>query len=162
MTLPHGGQELHHLLNEFRELRHYCRNTPHLHAYARIWGSQALGFLNVSSLTDSLTYFVVQTKMALHGGSRVTEEAYKNFVPKGVVMTACERDSLDGHCFANQSVSSRRGFLKESAALTAGFSALLGASLMPESVHASDSNLNILGPRPGFGPQLGTFVSMLT
>jgi uncharacterized damage-inducible protein DinB len=100
--------------------------------------------------------------MASHGGSRVTQEAYKNLALKEVVMTAGKRNSLDGHCFANESVSTRRGFLKESAALTAGFSALLGASLIPESVHASDSNLNILGPRPGFGPQLGTFVSMLT
>jgi len=77
-------------------------------------------------------------------------------------MARDEWDSLNGHCFTYQRFSNRRGFLKESAVFTAGFSTLLGASLMPEAAQASDSNLNILGPKPGYGPQVGTFVSMLT
>ena len=77
-------------------------------------------------------------------------------------MARDEWDSLNGHCFTYQRFSNRRGFLKESAVFTAGFSTLLGASLMPEAAQASDSNQNILGPKPGYGPQVGTFVSMLT
>jgi len=78
-------------------------------------------------------------------------------------MAASERNSVEGHSLANQRFSNRRGFLKESAVLTAGFSALFGASLTPETGQASDStSLNILGPKAGYGPQLGTFVSMLT
>jgi len=60
------------------------------------------------------------------------------------------------------SISNRRGFLKGSATLAAGFSALFGALFLPETTRASDSNLNILGPKPGYGPQVGTLVSMLT
>ena len=77
-------------------------------------------------------------------------------------MTANERNSLDGHCYANHCFSNRRGFLRGSAALTAGFSALFGALFLPKTTQASDSNLNVLGPKPGYGPQVGTFVSMLT
>ena len=38
----------------------------------------------------------------------------------------------------------------------------MGALWLPQTVGAEDSNLNILGPRPGFSPQLGAFVSELT
>jgi uncharacterized damage-inducible protein DinB len=72
-------------------------------------------------------------------------------------MAAGEQDSLANECFSN-----RRSFLKGSAALTAGFSALSRALLLPETAQASDSNLNILGPKPGYGPEVGTFVSMFT
>jgi hypothetical protein len=34
--------------------------------------------------------------------------------------------------------------------------------LMPEAAQASDSNLNLLGPQPGYSPQVGSFVSMIT
>jgi hypothetical protein len=77
-------------------------------------------------------------------------------------MAASEQESLPGLSFANQSLSNRRSFLRGSAALTAGLSALFGAQLLPETARASDSNLNILGPKPGYGPQVGTLVSILT
>lgn len=64
--------------------------------------------------------------------------------------------------FASPSFSNRRTFLKCSAALTAGVSALSGALSLPQFVHASDSNINVLGPRQGYSPQVGTFVSLLT
>jgi len=68
--------------------------------------------------------------------------------------------------FLGQSVvspcfSSRRGFLRGSAALAAG-PAFWRALLRSEIVEASESNLNVLGPRPGYAPQLGSFVSELT
>jgi hypothetical protein len=34
--------------------------------------------------------------------------------------------------------------------------------LRPEIVQASESNLNLLGPIPGYAPQVGSFVSELT
>ena len=58
--------------------------------------------------------------------------------------------------------SNRRSFLQNSAVLTAGLSTLFGALSLPQAVDASDSNLNVLGPRPGYSPQVGTFVSLLT
>ena len=52
----------------------------------------------------------------------------------------------------------RRGFLAGGAAAMAmGFGALPNAALA-----ADDPGANILGPRPGYSPQIGTFVSMLT
>ncbi len=56
----------------------------------------------------------------------------------------------------------RRTFLRSSAAVAAGWTAMSGALFVPEAAQASDTNLNILGPQPGYAPQLGTFVSMLT
>jgi hypothetical protein len=67
-----------------------------------------------------------------------------------------------GNSHPNQRFSNRRTFLKGSAALTAGFSPLFGALWLPETIQASDSSLNILGPKSGYGPQVGTLVSMLT
>ena len=87
--------------------------------------------------------------------------------------------------FAKECGFNRRSFLKASAALTTAFSArrVLGAEtglatspmqqaaslpslgvplLFPETALAEDSNLNILGPRHGYSPQLGAFVSTLT
>jgi hypothetical protein len=61
-----------------------------------------------------------------------------------------------------QSGLSRRTFLQGSLALPTGCAALLGTLSPPQTVAAEDSGLNILGPRPGFAPQLGAFVSMLT
>ena len=78
-------------------------------------------------------------------------------------MAASKQDSLDGQSFNSECFPNRRSFLKGSAALTAGFSALVGGALfLPEIAQASDSNLNIIGPKPGYGPQMGSFVSMLT
>ena len=67
------------------------------------------------------------------------------------------KNPLTSPCFSN-----RRSFLQGSAALTAGLSTLFGALSLPDAVHGSDSNPNVLGPRPGYSPQLGTFVSLLT
>jgi uncharacterized damage-inducible protein DinB len=72
-------------------------------------------------------------------------------------MAAGERDS-----HASDFLPNRRSFLKGSAALTALFSPAPGALLLPETAQASDAGLNILGPRPGYAPQVGVLVSMLT
>jgi Protein of unknown function (DUF664) len=76
---------------------------------------------------------------------------------KEAAMPAHEQNHL-----AKQYFSNRRSFLHGSAVLTAGLSTLFGALSLPHTVHANDSTLNILGPRPGYSPQLGTFVSLLT
>ena len=77
-------------------------------------------------------------------------------------MAAGKPGPLAGQSFNHECFSSRRRFLKGSAAFTAGFPVLLGALSLPETAHASDSNLNIIGPKAGYAPQVGTFVSMLT
>jgi len=77
-------------------------------------------------------------------------------------MAASKQDSLTGQSFNNECFSNRRSFLRGSAALTAGFSSVLGALSLPDMAQASDSNLNIIGPKPGYGPQMGSFISMLT
>ena len=54
----------------------------------------------------------------------------------------------------------RRSFLSRTAAtLTAGF---CGSLLISQTAQADRPDLNILGPRPGYSPQVGTFVSTLT
>src|ERR1700719_5202132 len=53
---------------------------------------------------------------------------------------------------------SRRNFLKASAAIATGFS---GLALLPERAAAQDSNEWIVGPKPGFTPEIGTLTSML-
>ena len=65
--------------------------------------------------------------------------------------------SLSNHCYAD-----RRSFLKGTAALTAGLTGLLGTLARPESAATEDTSVNILGPRPGYSPQIGVFVSELT
>jgi hypothetical protein len=59
---------------------------------------------------------------------------------------------------------SRRSFLKASAILGCGLGAagLSSPSVTPAAVGADDEGLNIIGPRKGFSPQIGTLVSMLT
>jgi hypothetical protein len=76
-------------------------------------------------------------------------------------MSTNEQNFLPGEGFAQRRFFSRRNFLLGSAAITAG-SPLVGRLLQPEIVQASESNPNVLGPRPGYGPQLGDFVSELT
>ncbi len=62
--------------------------------------------------------------------------------------------------FANASLPNRRSFLSGTAVtLTAG---LCGSLLIPQPAQADSAELNIIGPRPGYSPQVGTFVSMLT
>jgi len=81
-------------------------------------------------------------------------------VQKEAAMSTIQQNSLLGQSFVNPCFSSRRSFLRGSAAITAG-SAFWGA-LLPETAQASESSPNVLGPRPGFAPQLGSFVSELT
>jgi hypothetical protein len=57
-------------------------------------------------------------------------------------------------------LSNRRRFLSGTAAtLTVG---LCGSAVLPDVAQADSPQLNILGPRPGYAPQVGVFVSMLT
>jgi uncharacterized damage-inducible protein DinB len=69
---------------------------------------------------------------------------------------------------AMPAVTDRRSFLKHSVlsstALSAGLCGLVGEVLHPEPASAATDppGLDILGPRPGYSPQVGTFVSMLT
>lgn len=73
-----------------------------------------------------------------------------------------KQNSISAEGFNNQSFPTRRCFLQGSTALTVGLSSLIGALALPATLEASDSNLNVLGPRTGYTPQLGTFVSVLT
>jgi hypothetical protein len=81
-------------------------------------------------------------------------------IQKEISMAARESNLAVGLRSASQFSSNRRNFLKDSAALTAGFSALFEALSQPAK--AADSQPNVLGPRPGYSPQVGTFVSLLT
>ncbi len=76
-------------------------------------------------------------------------------------MPANEQNFLGGYLVARECFSTRRNFLQGSAALTAGLATVAALSL-PPTIQAADSNLNVLGPRSGYSPQVGTFVSMLT
>jgi Protein of unknown function (DUF664) len=58
-------------------------------------------------------------------------------------------------------VAGRRNFFKQTVAMTAALSGFgLSASATPGA--GSDADMNILGPKPGYSPQIGTMVSMLT
>lgn len=55
----------------------------------------------------------------------------------------------------------RRNFIKTSTTLTAG---LAGFSLLPQpacSMDNEDDEINVIGPKAGFSPQIGTLVSMM-
>lgn len=57
-------------------------------------------------------------------------------------------------------VSTRRGFLGASAAMLAVGA---GGALLPRQAAAAQTEgLNLLGPKPGYAPQVGALVSMLT
>src|ERR1700720_3518589 len=57
-------------------------------------------------------------------------------------------------------VASRRGFIKRTATMTAG---LAGLGMIPGfAADTADTGVNIIGPKPGYSPQVGTMVSMLT
>ena len=53
----------------------------------------------------------------------------------------------------------RRRFLSAAAAVPAGLAAF---TMMPEPILAADEPINVLGPRRGYPPPIGTLVSMLT
>jgi len=57
------------------------------------------------------------------------------------------------HLFAD-----RRSFLKATATATAGIAALRS----PEVAWSEDADVNIIGPKSGYSPQIGTLVSMMT
>lgn len=55
----------------------------------------------------------------------------------------------------------RRSFIKNTGALTAG---LAGMALFPQtasSMYDADDSINIIGPKQGFSPHIGTMVSMM-
>jgi Protein of unknown function (DUF664) len=58
--------------------------------------------------------------------------------------------------------STRRNFLRSSAALAGVATCCAGFSPPLAPAEASQSNLLILGPRPGYTPQIGSFVSEFT
>ena len=53
----------------------------------------------------------------------------------------------------------RRSFLKSTAVAAAGMS---GLTLVTETAWSEDADVNIIGPKAGYSPQIGTLVSMLT
>ena len=65
---------------------------------------------------------------------------------------------------ANPLVTDRRKFLKSSTVLSAGLCGLFAETLpTPALAQAKDpEGLDIIGPKPGYSPQVGTLVSMLT
>ena len=57
--------------------------------------------------------------------------------------------------------SNRRGFIKKAATVTTG---LVGISLFSSncwSKNVADEGINVIGPKEGFSPQVGTLVSMM-
>ena len=60
---------------------------------------------------------------------------------------------------SDQCMPNRRKFLKLSAALTASATGL--TSFPASEVAAQDDNAWIIGPKPGFSPEIGTLVSMM-
>jgi len=60
--------------------------------------------------------------------------------------------------FPLECVPNRRNFLK-AAAIAAAASGLVAA---PHSAFSQDADANIIGPRKGYSPQIGTLVSMMT
>jgi len=60
--------------------------------------------------------------------------------------------------FPAECVPSRRDFLKAAAALGVG---VPGLTLLPKAAIADDNDLNVIGPKKGYSPQIGTLVSMM-
>ena len=56
-------------------------------------------------------------------------------------------------------LSGRRDFLKAAAVAATGLS---GFAMLSAPAWSSDVDVNIIGPKPGYSPQVGTLVSMLT
>ena len=72
------------------------------------------------------------------------------------VPATIEEDAMSGVAYQ----TNRRCFLKASAAISA---VACGGYWLPPFAEASDANTeNIIGPKPGYSPQVGTLVSMLT
>jgi len=60
--------------------------------------------------------------------------------------------------FPRECAPSRRNFLKTAAFTTAAS----GLVLLPQPAFSEDADVNILGPKKGYSPQIGTLVSMMT
>jgi uncharacterized damage-inducible protein DinB len=60
--------------------------------------------------------------------------------------------------FPAECAPSRRNFLRMTAAFSAGVSVL---SLSPQPAFSEDAEINIIGPKKGYSPQIGTLVSMM-
>ena len=59
--------------------------------------------------------------------------------------------------------SSRRSFIKNASLLTMGTSSLLAFPLgKPTTIVTQETDINIIGPKEGYSPQIGTLVSMMT
>ncbi len=56
----------------------------------------------------------------------------------------------------------RRHFLSTATATAALATGITGFALLPEPAWSKDDDSNIIGPKPGYSPQIGTLVSMLT
>ena len=61
--------------------------------------------------------------------------------------------------FPSDCAPTRRNFLMTAAAFGAGVS---GLTLVPQLATSEDSDVNIIGPKKGYSPQIGTLVSMMT
>ena len=61
--------------------------------------------------------------------------------------------------FPIECAPTRRSFLRSAALFSTAAS---GLALLPQSSVSADSEDNIIGPRPGYSPQIGTLVSMMT
>ena len=61
--------------------------------------------------------------------------------------------------FPPECAPSRRNFLKTAAAFTTGVS---GLTLVSQPAFSDDGDINIIGPKKGYSPQIGTLVSMMT
>jgi hypothetical protein len=57
-------------------------------------------------------------------------------------------------------LATRRNFLRGTAAAIAG--GFAGVLMTPDAAAADQTEKDVLGPRPGYSPQIGTFVSQLT
>jgi uncharacterized damage-inducible protein DinB len=61
--------------------------------------------------------------------------------------------------FPRECAPGRRNFLKSAAAFTTGASAF---GLLSQPAFSADTDVNIVGPKKGYSPQIGTLVSMMT
>lgn len=61
--------------------------------------------------------------------------------------------------FPAECAPSRRTFLKSAAVFTTAAS---GLTLLPQLAYSADADTNIIGPKQGYSPQIGTLVSMMT
>src|SRR5579863_8026196 len=60
--------------------------------------------------------------------------------------------------FPAECAPTRRNFLKTAAAFTTAAS---GLALLPQPAFSEDAEINIIGPKKGYSPQIGTLVSMM-